>query len=319
MTTYYVDNANGSDSNDGSTEGLAFATIQKAVDTVAAGDIVYIQSGTDYDETVTAASAAVGTNSTGIFFVAYTTTITDGGVVTIDPTSGVPWTNGSASMYHVFANLHFTNSTGSGFQSNAGDSCTFYNCEFSNNSGSGIFCDNIFTFISCSAHDNATHGFDCDSTPVFMGCESYNNDDLYVASGSGILYNCLGYNPSSSSFSCYADSFPGKAFGCTFDCDNKGDCYEGDGGRVFFVDNILYDATAWAIEFISPNTLDPTGMIAYNLPNSNGTGDYEITNVMTGWNDASGAPAFEDEANDDYTLGSSSPAIDAGCQPGLVA
>ena len=59
---------------------------------------------------------------------------------------------------------------------------------------------------------------------------------------------------------------------------------------------------------------------AYNLMNSNNT-DYSpapVTNDFMPFNDVASAPAFTDEAGDDYTLGASSPAIDAGLQPGGI-
>ena len=62
MATYYVSANTGDDTNDGSTPALAFATIQKAVDTIGAvdgNDIVYIAPGR-YEEQITNASSGNG-------------------------------------------------------------------------------------------------------------------------------------------------------------------------------------------------------------------------------------------------------------------
>lgn len=50
-TIYYVDHANGSDSNPGTSRGQAWQTIQKAADTMTAGDYCIVLAG-DYDERV---------------------------------------------------------------------------------------------------------------------------------------------------------------------------------------------------------------------------------------------------------------------------
>lgn len=49
---YYVDKTKGNDSNPGTTQTLAFKTIQKANEKVVAGDVVYVKNGT-YDENIT--------------------------------------------------------------------------------------------------------------------------------------------------------------------------------------------------------------------------------------------------------------------------
>jgi len=50
--TYYVNNVTGSDDNDGLSTLTAFATIQKAADTVDAGDACIVQAGNPYSEQV---------------------------------------------------------------------------------------------------------------------------------------------------------------------------------------------------------------------------------------------------------------------------
>ena len=87
MATYYVDVANGDDGNDGSTEALAWQTLSKAADMVAAGDTVYVQATGSYvvqdgaNDCVMYCTTA-GTISQPITLIGYTTTITEYGIVT---------------------------------------------------------------------------------------------------------------------------------------------------------------------------------------------------------------------------------------------
>lgn len=66
-TAYYVTKS-GSNANDGLSAGTAFLTIQKAADTVVAGDTVYVRAGT-YNEIVTIVKA--GTSGLPIAFYQY--------------------------------------------------------------------------------------------------------------------------------------------------------------------------------------------------------------------------------------------------------
>ncbi len=66
--TYYVDNSKGDDSNPGTTQNLAFKTIQQANEKVAAGDIVYVKNGT-YDENITVIKS--GNSNNWIVFQAF--------------------------------------------------------------------------------------------------------------------------------------------------------------------------------------------------------------------------------------------------------
>jgi hypothetical protein len=50
----------------------------------------------------------------------------------------------------------------------------------------------------------------------------------------------------------------------------------------------------------------------------NASADLTATWEHYGYGDVSGAPAFTDEANDDYTLATGSAAIDSGVSPGGI-
>ena len=82
MATYYVDGLNGSDAAAGTSEGTAWKTIDKAMNTVAAGDKVWIEDTATYNETATIDTA--GTAASPIEFEGYNTTTGDDGQITID-------------------------------------------------------------------------------------------------------------------------------------------------------------------------------------------------------------------------------------------
>jgi hypothetical protein len=98
-TTYYVDGVNGLNTNDGTSLGSAFKTIQRAADAAQAGDKVLIRGGT-YRETVTAPRS--GTAGNPIYFDNY-----QGENVTISGTDVVTsaWVLDSGSVYRTSTTL----------------------------------------------------------------------------------------------------------------------------------------------------------------------------------------------------------------------
>ena len=58
MATYFVSAATGNDADTGLTEALAWLTIDKAMNTVVAGDKVWVKADGNYTETATIDTAA---------------------------------------------------------------------------------------------------------------------------------------------------------------------------------------------------------------------------------------------------------------------
>lgn len=319
MTTYYVDTAVGDDANAGTSEGSgnAWATIDKAMNTVAAGDKVWVKASGNYNETATIDTA--GGTSTPIIFEGYTSTTGDNGKATIDGqstrTNCITTTLGAT--YYIFKNFVFTGATGVGAALGTADLCTFFNCDFSNNGSIGIQIDNNITFINCEANSNSGRGFDPDTCDAFIGCIAHSNTSsgIVATAITQCVYKCVAYNNSSPGNG--IDTASGPIIGCTVDGENGagiGLRIAGDTDSVI-CDNIIYD---WATGVDSGTWSAIQGFRGYNLLNSNTT-DYDSTGQETlGIGDVSGAPSFTDEAGDDYTLGASSPAIDAGLQPGGI-
>ena len=158
---YYCDYANGLDTNTGLSEALAFKTVQKASTVVADGEIVYIQSGTTYDE----ATVPTITNI-GVQWIGYTTTIADGGTAKIDAGTNsiasclkINQTTG-ANDSHV-RNLELTGGTSHGvdFNRTGGGLNSRHivdNCWIHANGGAGIVSDTHGIIVSRSEIDNNT-------------------------------------------------------------------------------------------------------------------------------------------------------------------
>jgi hypothetical protein len=318
MTTYYVDTAVGNDGNAGTSEGAgnAWATIDHAMNTVAAGDKVWVKASGNYNETATLDTA--GSAATPIVFEGYTSTTGDNGKATIDgqSTRSNCITTILGATYYVFKNFVFTNATSIGASLGTADICTFVNCDFTNNGGAGIQIDNNITFINCESNSNSGRGFDPDTCNAYVGCIAHSNTTTGIVATAitSVVYKCVVYNNSTGNG---IDTTSGSIIGCTLDGENSA----ATGIRMtsetdsVICDNIIYD---WATAVDSGTWDSVQGFRGYNLLNSNTT-DYDSTGQETlGIGDVTGAPSFTDEANDDYTLGGSSPAIDAGVQPGGI-
>ena len=89
-SVYYVDVTTGNDTDDGSTELLAWATLAKAADTATTiGDKVWVKASASYVVQDGANDCVMqitntGSNSLPIIYEGYTDTPGDNGVVTID-------------------------------------------------------------------------------------------------------------------------------------------------------------------------------------------------------------------------------------------
>jgi hypothetical protein len=322
VTTYYVDTAVGNDGNAGTSEGAgnAWATIDKAMNTVAAGDQVWVKASGNYNELATIDTA--GGSATPIVFEGYTTTTGDNGRVTIDGQSTRASCINEAiagNIYYIFSNFVFTGATGDGVDfGTSEDSAAFYNCQFTNNGGHGIQGDNNWLFVNCEFSSNTSKGCDMDNNARFVGCEFFGNGSA-PAAASGLFFHCLIHGTASGQSALNLSQY---LIQCTVD---------GNGTSVDIVlnaslggmnyGNILLDSTADAFG----NTTIPNfynNFIGYNLFYNITGSNYQTTgaaNPKIGYGDPSNAdPNFTDRAGDDYTLASGSPAIDAGIQPGLL-
>lgn len=300
--------------------GGAFATIGMAVNNaVLAGDYVYIQSGTIYTETAISTLVS-GTAQAPIHIVGYTTTIADEGKVTITPASGNCW-NQASGTHIVHRNTKFNNGAAIGYDGNNTDIRVFINCEFSGNSGIGVFGDNNYQFMNCLIRNNGGLGADTDASPNLVGCIVSGNTGIAVTGFGGVCYRTVFHDGDPGSVN-LAGSNMNAVIGNTFDGEG-GATIDGvtvaGAASLVMVDNIFHDL-ATAVLWDSINLPNGTLSVGYNLMNSNSVADYESQGGYDdiGYRDVIAAPDFTNEAGDDYTLGDASPAIDAGVQPGGV-
>jgi hypothetical protein len=320
MTTYYVDGAVGNDANAGTSEGAgnAWATIDKAMNTVTTADVVYVKATGTYVESPVIDTASASAN-TPIHFEGYTTTTGDNGKVTIASTGTNSLTGTvGGNCFYIFKNFIFdgTNASSNVVSLLSEDYIAFYNCEFKNSVGAGITADNFFTFVNCEFSNNANVGCTVDNNAIVFGCIFANNggDGLDVAT-CDIAYRNVFYGMTGTS-----NAINGQVagfIGNTIDGENV--ATKGVDLGVLSeccVDNIIYDcATAVTTTTTALAWRFP---VMYNLLNSNTT-DYSTSTLdMIGYQDVTSAPAFADEANDDYRPSSSSPAVDAQLKPGGI-
>ena len=175
--------------------------------------------------------------------------------------------------------------------------------------------------IRCTFDNNVTGGLTVDLGAVCIDCQSHTNGNgvgIDVVAGS--LINCLVYgNGTGDGIQCNAGaSFAFVVYGCTLDGENSGvgidDNSAGVGMRAY-VNNVIYD---WATGIDFANDHGELVAIENCLFNSNTTDVNGNIDVGIGENPQTGAPLFTDEAGDDYTLQSGSPAKAAGADAGDV-
>lgn len=160
MTTYFVDDATGSDGDAGTSEADAWQTLAKAAATIAAGDLVNVKNTNDY--TITAAvswgiggSAAAGMNR----IRGYTTTPGDGGrFVCKTSTDGIALWNITSDFlsFEDFELKHQASTKGRGIVASSADRYALHLqnglIEGTTYGVDGEFTTN-FAFMSMAAHN----------------------------------------------------------------------------------------------------------------------------------------------------------------------
>ena len=227
-TTYYVDNANGNDGNTGLSEVQAYATLGTAEASAADGDIVYVQSGTDYtveDE----GSAILYTNTLGtvanggISWIGYTTTPGDNGMVTMNAgLNGLTYCVYSNVNCQHFYNFIFTGASSGGLNLGSRDNCNVINCEANGNSGDGFNGDNFIYFENCYSHNNGGDGFDIDITGMVIRSMSIGNTGWGINPlGGASVIECVVVGNTAGGISTLATYDPLLLLHCTLDGDGS--------------------------------------------------------------------------------------------------
>jgi hypothetical protein len=287
---------------------------------VIAGDKVWVKASGNYNETATIDTA--GGVATVIVFEGYTSTPGDNGKVTIDgqSTRADCISALTSANYYLFKNFIFTGATAHGVDAgSAGDHLAFRNCEFTSNGSRGLYGDNDINFVNCEFTNNTERGVLAGSRVHFYGCIfATNGNDHVESAGDSFYYKCLFYGSSDSGDNGIDNASVTVILGCTLDGENVGTnaiVASTPQQDMVIMDNIIYD---W-VNGITLNSSDHASIrvVGNNLLNSN-TNDYVNKGAEDGFDDVTSAPAFTDEASDDYTLGEESPARAAGIKPGGI-
>jgi hypothetical protein len=319
MATYYVDVTTGDDSDTGLTEALAWQTLEKAADSVAAGDKVWVKASASYVVKDSGASCVMqvtiaGTSASAITFEGYSSNIGDGGIVTIDATtntlaSAVITAIGGA-VYYWFKNFRFTGGSSHGFDANseADDRIMFSNCRFDNNGAHGLLADDYFYCENCRFDNNTTDGAHYGSNCVFVACVANDNTSEGFRGEHNTLCHCMSYENGSSQIVGEFGS-PHNLLNILVDGNNS--ARDGFTNTSFtghaIANSIFFDCD----DGINGNASRPDFHIARNnLFYSNTT---DRNNFREGEGTVSGtSDPFVDSANNDYRLKRDSEARGAG-------
>jgi hypothetical protein len=326
MPTYHVV-PGGAGTHSGADKTNAYS-MEEACDNVVAGDLVHVygDSGDYTAEYDTGGAkdcvlyvATSGSAGSPVVWQGCYSTPGDGGIAVIDadPNTLAYGVSGPASFsYQVFKNIQVENATLDGF-GNTFDFCTFKHCRATNNSSDGFFGDDANKFLCCSADGNDATGITTDTYGHVVACVVYGNGTVGIGTDhySVALFNLCYQNGNGNNVS------SGGLFvvvGNTIDGENQAAAvgiYSSHASySATFVNNIVYDLNVG----ISQGTDHKESAIgARNLFNSNNDDSLNFLEPSTGngvgnRGDVTGAPAFTDEAGNDYTLGAASPALTAG-------
>lgn len=318
-TVYYVDVTTGSDSDDGLSEGDAWQTIGKAMDTIAAGDFVWVKGSasytTEHEAGAIGAIKTVGTASNPIVFEGYSSTTGDGTIGTATLDTGSALTNcinsalGSVETFYTFRNFRFTGATGAGVDLVSEDDTIWTRCRFDNNGAQGLIADDRTHAIFCQADLNSGTGFSLDAFAKFVNCASFGNSGAGInVSSFSQIFGCLSYENSDDQIN-IADFC--SVINCTVDGDNSTQFgIDSAAAPCIVINSIIFDCSTG---------IDGSGganaqISLANLFFSNTT---DVNNwPALGSTDVTADPLFDSALP--YRLQSGSPALAAGLDSGAL-
>ncbi len=324
MAIIFVDStATGADNGTSWTDAYPSLTTAMLAANIAPGDQLLV-SGT-FNESVDIVEAAAvatptlvqGDDKSGGAGVGVAATFTIDGQST--RSSGLVSSVGAGSAYYVFKDMKVTGATGTGVSMGTTDAITFKRCEFTNNGGWGVQCDNEYLFEECIfSLAQANGGIDSDNSIGFVGCKFYNNVGEGLRMNYGLVYACEFFSNSGDNIRLTS----GVNFQAILNNTIDGDGRDSDNGMSFtssilniiaMVNNIIYANTTGVTAAVDAGELT----ISRNNLLYDNTTDYVKSNTHSG--EVTSAPVFNSEVGNDYTLHLSSPAKAAGADAGEVA
>lgn len=224
MTDYYVDGDVGDDANAGTSEGSgnAWATINKACQTMVAGDRTYVKASVAYDESAVFANVGTGrTTATMIQLIGYSVTPGDNGVVQMQTTTGTSCLTDpvAANSYYRIHNFDFFGCLDLNVELNG--TIEFENCAFRNAPNEGGSVGSGCQFYRCLFQNNGLEGITAVNDATYVGCHfvSSNSSTPWVSNNAGPrYYRCMftGF-AYTGGVNVYATSQMDIMVGCTID------------------------------------------------------------------------------------------------------
>lgn len=296
--------------------GGAFNTLARAGRVALAGDRIYAKASASYLETIAAPNIHVGTSVLPIIWEGYTTTIGDGGRVTIngEGTRTTAMTQPGGVSYITMRNFRSTNHTNKGWACGVAVYPIFENCEADNNAGGGFDFDESCVCVLCYSHNNTGNGFLSNAWSSYVGCVANNNTiNGFSTLDSTSVIGCVSVGNASYGIKC--DMSNGRiatVVNCTVDGSGLATAVGIGfiGGTVIAavcINNIVYDC----VTGITSGTDRKNRFTSRNNVLYNNTSNYGA-NWTTQFGEILTNPLFVNEAIGDYNLGAGSPAIDAG-------
>jgi hypothetical protein len=334
---YYV-RKSGSDANDGASPATAWLTVDKAANTLVAGDWVYVGAGV-YDEQVTPANS--GTASDPIRFVADTdgsqtgdagsVEITDSGgtqeVILVEAKNyieffgfkisggldGAVWD--LASVGGLLEQCEVTGSADRGIDVNTDSELTITDCEVHTITNEALYvhAGATATLTGTDLHDNGKYGMRINAATATINasqCRIYSNGGrhgIYMEDGNVTLINCLLYDNDDGINVVSGGSQVLTLWHCTIDS-HPGAGIQQDSGASFIRNCIITNNTGAGLA-LTGGSMDH----AYSLVWNNGP-DYSGT--IAHGTELSSDPLFVSAA--DRHLQSGSPASDVGTDGSAV-
>lgn len=265
MTTYYVDDATGNNSDAGTSEADAWQTLAKAASSVAAGDLVNVKNTNDYTITAAVAWSIGGTCAAGpVRIRGYTTTPGDGGrFICKTSTNSINMFNIGANMlqFQDFELKHQAATKGRGIVASGGDrlglhlingrieGCTYgIDGEYVTNFAfHGLLIDNM-EFVSNATVAIAGHSLTANNVLIraagdawrrgvlgMSSCVAFNRTRIYAPTGYGLKYDYT-----SSTYSSALSFVDGVIRGCGSDGVYLGHGTSGPGFAFLCENSIIY-------------------------------------------------------------------------------
>lgn len=301
--TYYVDLATGDDLDDGLSEGNAWASIGKAMGTVAAGDVVQVKGGADYTAEHGASDSigqiqAVGDAVNTITFIGYTTTIGDGTFACVTLNAGanalataIDGSVAGVNTYYSFKFFRFTGGSGMGVTLATNRRSLFELCRFDNNGDDGASLGESCILVGCQADNNTDKGIEgLESNTKILTCIAFNNGGIgLLGSNNAVYMNSIAYNNSGGQISTAGSS--GQVV-----MNSTVDGVGSQNGLISFrrgaaLNNIIYDC----VTGIAGDAGNSDGNISLN--NLFFSNDTDRTNWPSDASDVSGNPLFLGEGS----------------------